>query len=74
MTRYFSDIREGRDLCPDDEGLELKDVRSAKMEAAAALGGVAREAKRLVSRLVASHPGKLRPGQRSCSARPCSPA
>ena len=44
MTRYFFDIRVHTGTDPDDEGLELRDVRAAKVEAAHALADIARDA------------------------------
>jgi hypothetical protein len=44
MPHYFFDIRDAGDLYPDEEGLELKDLRAAKMEAAYALANIARDA------------------------------
>ncbi|WP_442870023.1 DUF6894 family protein, partial [Bradyrhizobium sp. CCBAU 45389] len=38
MTRYYFDIRDGQDLYPDEEGLELADQKAAEIEAARALG------------------------------------
>ncbi len=43
MTLYHFDIREGDDLYPDEEGLELPDLRAAEVEAAMALAGMARD-------------------------------
>ena len=39
MSRYFFDIRTGSDLYPDEEGLELADMKSAQVEAAQSLVG-----------------------------------
>ncbi|QOZ44250.1 hypothetical protein XH89_12695 [Bradyrhizobium sp. CCBAU 53340] len=36
-------MRNGAELFPDEEGIELGDVRAAEMEAARALGGMARD-------------------------------
>ena len=43
MTRYYFDIRDGQDLYPDDEGLELADQKAAEIEAARALGDLAKD-------------------------------
>ncbi len=44
MPRYFFDIRDGTGLYPDEEGLDLEDERAARIEAAHALAGIARDA------------------------------
>lgn len=43
MPRYFFDIRHDGDLYPDEEGLDLADLRAAKVEAANTLAGIARD-------------------------------
>ncbi len=43
MPRYYFDIRDGRVLCPDEEGLELANWRAAEVEAAMSLAGMAKE-------------------------------
>lgn len=43
MPRYFFDIRNGQDLYPDEEGLELADQRTAEIEAAMSLAGLAKD-------------------------------
>lgn len=43
MTRYFFDLRDGADLFPDEEGVDLGDLRAAEVEAARALGGMVRD-------------------------------
>ena len=43
MPRYYFDIRNGQDLYPDEEGLELADQRAAEIEAAMSLAGLARD-------------------------------
>lgn len=43
MTRYYFDIRDGQDLYPDEEGLELTDQKAAEIEAARALGDLAKD-------------------------------
>jgi hypothetical protein len=43
MPRYYFDIRDGASLCKDDEGLELADLKAAKMETAETLAEIARE-------------------------------
>ena len=44
MPRYFFDIRDDGDVYPDEEGLDLADLRAAKVEAANTLAGIARDA------------------------------
>ena len=44
MIRYFFDIRDGAELYPDEEGLELATERAAEMEAAHTLAAMARDA------------------------------
>ncbi|PAY05305.1 hypothetical protein CK489_30385 [Bradyrhizobium sp. UFLA03-84] len=46
MPRYFFDIRDDGDVYPDEEGLDLADLRAAKVEAANTLAGIARDAGR----------------------------
>jgi hypothetical protein len=41
--RYFFDIRNGQDLYPDEEGLELADQRAAEIEAATSLVDLAKD-------------------------------
>ena len=43
MQRYYFDIRNGQDLYPDEEGLELADQRAAEIEAAMSLAGLAKD-------------------------------
>jgi hypothetical protein len=43
MTVYYFDIREGDKLYLDEEGFELPDLRSAEIEAARSLAGMARD-------------------------------
>jgi hypothetical protein len=43
MPRYYFDIRNGQDLYPDEEGLELADQRAAEIEAAMSLAGLAKD-------------------------------
>lgn len=43
MTRYYFDIRDGQDLYPDEEGLDLADQKAAEIEAARALGDLAKD-------------------------------
>lgn len=50
MTRFFFDIRSGQDLYPDEQGLELPDQRSAEIEAAQSLIGLAKERRPLDAR------------------------
>ncbi|WFU37552.1 hypothetical protein QA640_24065 [Bradyrhizobium sp. CB82] len=44
MIRYFFDIRDGAELYPDEEGLELPNERAAEIEAAHTLAAMARDA------------------------------
>ncbi|MGV7216626.1 DUF6894 family protein [Bradyrhizobium sp. UFLA05-112] len=44
MIRYFFDIRDGAELYPDEEGLELANERVAEIEAAHTLAAMARDA------------------------------
>ncbi|WP_375775972.1 hypothetical protein ACE103_29870 [Bradyrhizobium sp. ma5] len=44
MTRYLFDIRDDTGRYPEDEGLELRNARAAKVEAARALADIARDA------------------------------
>ncbi len=44
MPRYYFDLRDGDDLTPDEEGLELASVHSAQEEAALSLADLAKEA------------------------------
>jgi hypothetical protein len=48
MPRYYFDIRDGEDLAPDDEGLELSTIEAAWAEAAYSLADMLREAVRTV--------------------------
>lgn len=43
MIRYFFDIRDDRELYPDEEGMEFSTQREAEMEAAHTLAGLARD-------------------------------
>jgi hypothetical protein len=43
MIRYFFDIRDDRDLYPDEDGIEFSTQREAEMEAAHTLAGLARD-------------------------------
>jgi len=43
MARYYFDLREGTELFPDEDGVELPTLRAAQMEAARALGAMAQE-------------------------------
>ncbi|SCB51217.1 hypothetical protein GA0061098_1015107 [Bradyrhizobium shewense] len=43
MQRYFFDIRDGRTLVVDEEGLELADDQAAEAEAARSLADMARD-------------------------------
>lgn len=54
MPRYFFDVRDGSGLYPDEEGLELSDLRAAEKEAAASLADMTRDA---VPRMERQHMG-----------------
>lgn len=43
MLRYYFDIRDGDELIPDEEGMELRDLRAAEIEAAQSLLGMAKD-------------------------------
>ena len=44
MARYYFDLRDGDDLAPDDEGLELSGLARVQEEAARSLADMARDA------------------------------
>jgi hypothetical protein len=46
MRRYYFDLRDGDDLAPDDEGLELPAIERVQEEAARSLADMARDAVR----------------------------
>nr|WP_028345992.1 hypothetical protein [Bradyrhizobium murdochi] len=46
MRRYYFDLREGDDLSPDEEGLELPSIERVQEEAARSLADMARDAVR----------------------------
>ncbi|WP_376701148.1 DUF6894 family protein [Bradyrhizobium australiense] len=46
MPRYYFDIREGDDVTPDDEGLELTTIEAVQVEAAHSLADMMRDAVR----------------------------
>ena len=43
MPRYYFDIKDGDHLVADEEGLELRDVTAAEVEAAYSLAGLAKD-------------------------------
>ena len=43
MTRYFFNVRDGSGLYPDEEGLELPNLRAAELEATASLVDMTRD-------------------------------
>lgn len=43
MPHYYFDIRNGQDLYPDEEGLELADQKAAEIEATTSLVGLAKD-------------------------------
>ncbi|AHY49531.1 MULTISPECIES: DUF6894 family protein [Bradyrhizobium] len=44
MRRYYFDIREGDEIFPDEEGLELSTIEKVQEEAARSLADMARDA------------------------------
>jgi hypothetical protein len=44
MKRYFFDLRDGDELTPDDEGVELSTMEAVQEEAARSLADMARDA------------------------------
>lgn len=44
MARYYFDIRDGDELAPDDEGIELPSIERVQEEAARSLADMARDA------------------------------
>ncbi|WP_430649605.1 DUF6894 family protein [Bradyrhizobium stylosanthis] len=40
MARYYFDLRDGTELFPDEEGVQLLTLQAAEMEAMRALGGM----------------------------------
>ena len=44
MTPYFFDMRVGAELFPDEEGVELPNLKAVQIEAARSLGGMTKEA------------------------------
>jgi hypothetical protein len=43
MKRYFFDMQDGDNFCPDEEGLELPDIEAAQVEAARSLADMVRD-------------------------------
>lgn len=43
MVRYYFDIRDDGGLFPDEEGLDLRTLREAEVEATQTLAGIARD-------------------------------
>jgi hypothetical protein len=43
MRRYYFDLVDGGQVAPDEEGIELPDIRAAQEEAALALAALAKE-------------------------------
>jgi hypothetical protein len=43
MRRYFFDVRDGGDVIPDEEGMELSTIDAAQNEATRALADMARD-------------------------------
>jgi len=48
MRRYYFDIREGDEIFPDEEGLELATIEKVQEEAARSLADMARDAARTI--------------------------
>jgi hypothetical protein len=46
MPRYYFDIREGDELAPDEEGMELSSLQAVQEEAARTLADMARDSVR----------------------------
>jgi hypothetical protein len=44
MMRYFFDMREGDEIAPDEEGMELRTMEAVQEEAARTLADMARDA------------------------------
>jgi hypothetical protein len=44
MPRYYFDIRDGDELAPDEEGVELTSMEAVQLEAARSLAAMARDA------------------------------
>ncbi|WP_309142534.1 DUF6894 family protein [Bradyrhizobium sp. sGM-13] len=47
MRRYYFDLRDGDDLAPDEEGLDLPNIERVQEEAARSLADMARDAVRM---------------------------
>ncbi|WP_063694839.1 DUF6894 family protein [Bradyrhizobium stylosanthis] len=43
MARYYFDLRDGTELFPDEEGVQLLTLQAAEMEAMRALGGMVQQ-------------------------------
>ena len=43
MVRYYFDIRDGEDFTEDDEGMELRGIADAQLEAAAAFAQICKD-------------------------------
>ena len=46
MPRYYFDMREGDDIAPDEEGMELRTTQAVQEEVARTLADMARDAMR----------------------------
>ena len=46
MPRYYFDVRDGDEVAPDEEGLELSSIEAVREEAALSLADMARDAVR----------------------------
>lgn len=55
MPRYYFDLRDGDDLTPDDEGLELASMVAVQEEAAHSLADMARDSVRRHAKNGARH-------------------
>jgi hypothetical protein len=55
MPRYYFDLWEDGDVAVDDEGMELRDIKAAREEAARSLGDMARDAFSRSSRNTFTH-------------------
>jgi hypothetical protein len=44
MSRYYFDMREGDEIAPDEEGMDLRTIEAVQEEAARTLADMARDA------------------------------
>jgi hypothetical protein len=55
MARFYFDLRDEQELYPDEEGLELFDIRAVQAEAAKSLADMARDAVHTFPAMTGSH-------------------